>query len=101
LGRGVGVGLGVGVGVGVPVAVAVAVAVGVGVGLGPAVTCTVPGPAHSGSGWGAPLVGLPYIPGGCGIPFTTNEAMTSGDPVKLRLIIEPLTRTKPTVSVMY
>ena len=112
LGRGVGVGLAVGVGVGVAVAlavgvgvavtvaVAVAVAVGVGVGLGPAVTSTVPGPANSGSGLGAPLFGLPYTPGGCGIPFTTKEAMTSGDPVKLRLIIEPLTRTKPTVSVM-
>lgn len=111
--RGVGVGLGVDVGVGlalavgvtvavaVAVTVGVAVAVGVGVGLGPAVTWTVPRPANSESGLGAPLFALPYTPGSCGIPSTTKEAMMSGDPVKLRLIIEPLTRTKPTVSAMY
>ncbi len=32
--------------------------------------------------------------------MTFREAITSGDPVKSSLILEPLTRTRPTVSAM-
>ena len=40
------------------------------------------------------------MPGGCGTPLTFKEAITSGGPVKSSLIIEPLTRMRPTVSAM-
>src|SRR6266540_1662845 len=63
-------------------------------------TDTVPEPRNSGRICGAPLIGPPYIPGGCGTPLTFREAITSGDPVKSSLILEPLTRTRPTVSAM-
>ena len=62
-------------------------------------TCTVPEPANSGTIFGAPLIGPPYIPGGCETPSTTKDAITSG-PIKSSLIIEPLTRMRPTVSPM-
>src|SRR4029453_15380318 len=63
-------------------------------------TNTVPEPANSGRIFGAPLIGPPYMPGGCGTLLTFREAMTSGGPVKSSLIIEPLTRMRPTVSAM-
>src|SRR5437764_3948685 len=63
-------------------------------------TDTVPEPANSGRIFGAPLSGPPYMPGGCGTPLTFKEAITSGGPVKSSLIVEPLTRTRPTVSAM-
>ena len=66
--------------------------------IGP--TCTVPEPANSGRICGAPLIGPPYIPGGCETPLTIKDAITSGGPVKSSLIIEPLTRIRPTVSAM-
>ena len=40
------------------------------------------------------------MPGGCGTPLTFREAITSGGPVKSSLIVEPLTRMRPTVSAM-
>ena len=67
--------------------------------MGPASTVPRPLP-NSGRICGAPLIGPPYIPGGCATPPTTNEAITSGGPVKSRLIIESLTRIRPTVSAM-
>src|SRR5260370_13545198 len=66
--------------------------------IGP--TDTVPEPRNSSRTFGAPLIGPPYMPGGCETPLTLREAIMSGDPVKSSLIVEPLTRMRPTVSAM-
>ena len=54
-------------------------------------TCTLPVPRNSGTICGAPLIGPPYIPGGCETPLIFKEAITSDGPV-LSLRGEPLTR---------
>ena len=69
----------------VGVALGVDVGLGVGVAPGPPVTNISPGPINSGNGLGAPLVGLPYKPGACGMPPTIRAATVSGVPAKLRL----------------